>query len=106
MADDYKAERERTPQPVELVISTRVPSKWLLVDRETGDQWEWREGAWRRPRGRVTGAEGPWNTHDDLTNAQQQELLRPHREHRAQGVSFSTSCPFCGHAPVERGRNN
>jgi len=32
-----------------LTITTRTPQKWLIVDRESGEQWEWREGSWRRP---------------------------------------------------------
>lgn len=26
-------------QPVELVVKTRAPMKWLLIDRETGEQY-------------------------------------------------------------------
>jgi hypothetical protein len=29
---------------VSITISTHVPSKWLFVDRETGDVWKWVEG--------------------------------------------------------------
>lgn len=29
---------------VNITISTRVPTKWLFVDRETGDVWKWRDG--------------------------------------------------------------
>ncbi len=45
----WRAERSAGGPLVTLTISTRVPSKWLIVDRETGDEWEWRDGAWRRP---------------------------------------------------------
>lgn len=31
-----------------LHIRTKVPEKWVAVDRETGDAWEWRDGGWRR----------------------------------------------------------
>lgn len=44
----WEAERAAEGPLVNLVVSTRVPSKWLLVDRETGDQWEWRKGSWKR----------------------------------------------------------
>lgn len=36
---DYRAEREAHPLPVNLVITTKVPSKWRFVDLETGDIW-------------------------------------------------------------------
>lgn len=36
---DYNAEREAHPTPLEFTISTRVPSKWVLIDDETGDMW-------------------------------------------------------------------
>lgn len=45
---DWRAERAANGPVVELVVRTRVPSKWLLVDRETGERWEWREGTWKR----------------------------------------------------------
>ena len=50
MSQDYAAEREANKEPVKLTITTRVPSKWLLVDRETGDRWERRDDAWKRAR--------------------------------------------------------
>lgn len=28
-----------TAEPVELVVKTRAPAKWLLIDRETGEQY-------------------------------------------------------------------
>lgn len=31
-----------------LKIETRVPEKYLLVDRETGDVWQWGPGNWWR----------------------------------------------------------
>lgn len=34
---------------VALTIHTRRPDKWLMIDRETGHQWEWRDGSWRTP---------------------------------------------------------
>lgn len=38
---DWQTERERTLDLVRLpAIETRVPSKWLFVDLETGDVWE------------------------------------------------------------------
>jgi hypothetical protein len=36
----YDEEREAHPIPLAYTIETRVPSKWLLVDRETGEVWE------------------------------------------------------------------
>jgi hypothetical protein len=34
-------------QPVDLIVHTRSPQKWLLVDRETGQVYEGNEsGAW------------------------------------------------------------
>jgi hypothetical protein len=46
----YAAEREEhraSGRPLEVLsIQTRVPSKWRLVDMETGEVWRWREG-WR-----------------------------------------------------------
>ena len=26
-------------EPIELIVKTKVPAKWLLVDRETGEQY-------------------------------------------------------------------
>ena len=37
----YQAEREDSKELTELKIRTRVPSKWRLVDLETGDVWRW-----------------------------------------------------------------
>ena len=45
---DYAAERAATDPPVTLSLITRVPSKWLVTDRETGNRWEWRDGHWKR----------------------------------------------------------
>ncbi len=36
------------PPVVKVVVETRKPWKYLLVDRETGQQWEIREGRWVR----------------------------------------------------------
>jgi hypothetical protein len=36
---DYAAERASHAEPVNLVITTKVPSKWRFVDLETGDIW-------------------------------------------------------------------
>ena len=34
-------------QPVDLIVHTKSPQKWLLVDRETGQVYEGNEsGAW------------------------------------------------------------
>lgn len=47
--------RRKVPGVVTLSLSTLVPSKWLIVDRETGDLWEWRDDpnnlrvGWYRP---------------------------------------------------------
>jgi len=36
-------------EPIMLQVFTRVPQKWLLVDRETGEVYEGNEeGAWDR----------------------------------------------------------
>jgi hypothetical protein len=45
----YDAERQANSSAAlfTLTLHTRVPSKWLMVDRETGQRWEWRDGAWR-----------------------------------------------------------
>lgn len=32
------------PKCVNITISTKVPTKWLFVDRETGDVWRWEDG--------------------------------------------------------------
>lgn len=47
--DRYEVERvaHGYDPPYELTLHTRVPSKWLVVDRETGERWEWRDDAWR-----------------------------------------------------------
>jgi hypothetical protein len=37
---DYRAERAAHPEPVNLVITTKVPSKWRFVDLETSDVWQ------------------------------------------------------------------
>lgn len=37
---DYAGERAAHPEPVNLVITTRVPSKWRFVDLETRDVWQ------------------------------------------------------------------
>lgn len=44
----YEEERALHPEPVVLPIKTRVPSKWMIIDRETGLAWEFREGSWQR----------------------------------------------------------
>lgn len=33
---------------VTLTVTTRKPEKYLLIDRETGDRWEWRNDRWMR----------------------------------------------------------
>lgn len=47
---DYSHERHEHPTPVEILIRTKVPSKWRFVDLETGDVWQWDElhGAFSR----------------------------------------------------------
>lgn len=46
----WEAERAADGQVVQLPpVRSRVPSKWLLVDLETGDVWVPVGGAWRRP---------------------------------------------------------
>lgn len=52
----FERERERNRKAgrfVTLKIETRVPSKWRMVDLETGDIWKWNErlGRWRRAEG-------------------------------------------------------
>lgn len=47
----YEAERDRNRgagRLVTLTVQTRVPSKWRLVDKETGDVWRWddKESKW------------------------------------------------------------
>ena len=46
----WRREREAGGEIVKLVLRTRVPSKWLVTDRETGEAWEWRSNSWRRAR--------------------------------------------------------
>jgi uncharacterized protein (DUF2237 family) len=36
------------PQPVEVVLFTRCPAKWVSVDLETGDVWVFAETTWKR----------------------------------------------------------
>lgn len=38
---EYQKEREQYQEPVSITIRTRVPSKWLFVDQETGHIWRW-----------------------------------------------------------------
>lgn len=45
-----KVEFEELEKPVDLIISTKVPSKWLFVDLETGDIWIKENGTFRRPK--------------------------------------------------------
>jgi hypothetical protein len=40
----YEEERRAHPEPLTFRIETRVPSKWLLVDQETGEVWALAEG--------------------------------------------------------------
>jgi hypothetical protein len=41
MPNAYEAERESNAESLtELVIRTRVPSKWRFLDLETGDIWQ------------------------------------------------------------------
>lgn len=49
----FDAERDKNRgagRLVKLVIETRVPSKWRMVDKETGDVWRWndKESKWTR----------------------------------------------------------
>lgn len=44
----YAAERERNDKPVAITLHTRVPSKWLFTDRETGDVWVWRHNTFKQ----------------------------------------------------------
>lgn len=38
---------EETENPVELRVLTKAPTKWLLIDRETGDSYVGNDGgAW------------------------------------------------------------
>lgn len=46
----WAKERKSNATPVRLVIETRVPSKWIIVDRETGEQWQRWNGSWRLRR--------------------------------------------------------
>ena len=39
--NQYEIERQNSKGVVSIVINTRVPSKWRLVDLETGDIWKW-----------------------------------------------------------------
>lgn len=46
----WEAERAADGEVVQLPpVRSRVPSKWLLVDLETGDVWAPEGGTWRRP---------------------------------------------------------
>lgn len=44
----YDTERERNPDPIDISIHTRVPSKWRWVDLETGDVWKYEDGRFTR----------------------------------------------------------
>ena len=72
----YEDERARHDVPVDLVITTRVPSKWLVIDRETGNVWEHRDGMWRHPVGMT---ELPWPADMDI-----EQLAAGAEERRAQ----------------------
>lgn len=39
----WEKERQAHKKPVDMTISSRVPSKWRFVDLETGDIWKWDE---------------------------------------------------------------
>jgi hypothetical protein len=39
--DERVANRAAFPEPVDITIRTRVPSKWRFVDQETGEVWRW-----------------------------------------------------------------
>jgi hypothetical protein len=46
---------------VSLVIETHLPTKWLFVDQETGDVWQWNPnkngtGGWSRAHEEVCAA--------------------------------------------------
>ena len=47
-----KVEFRELEKPVDITISTKVPSKWLFVDLETGDVWIKEDGktTFNRPR--------------------------------------------------------
>lgn len=47
----FKEERDRNREEGEMItltLETRVPSKYRVVDLETGDVWKWEEGKWVR----------------------------------------------------------
>lgn len=39
----YEEERKAHKEPVDMTISSKVPSKWRFVDMETGQVWKWDE---------------------------------------------------------------
>lgn len=41
------------PQMVHVSVDTYKPEKYLLVDRETGNQWEIRDGTWKRAEAQI-----------------------------------------------------
>jgi len=43
MINKYEQERLNHKEPVNITISTKVPSKWRFVDLETKDIWVWDE---------------------------------------------------------------
>lgn len=49
----FRKERERAKSPVAITLSTKVPSKWRLVDLETGEAWASVEVGYSYTRGRV-----------------------------------------------------
>lgn len=46
MSDRTHFEYPELDEPVDLVIHTRSPKKWLLIDRETGQVYEGGNGKW------------------------------------------------------------
>lgn len=39
-------EFEETDQPIDLKVNTKSPSKWLLIDRETGQVYQGNKGGY------------------------------------------------------------
>jgi hypothetical protein len=60
-------EFEELEKPVDLTISTKVPSKWAFVDMETGDIWVKVNGKYERPNKEVMGILGKLVSKIDLS---------------------------------------
>ncbi len=69
----WQAERvaDEEPQPLPPVV-TRVPSKWVFVDLETGDAW-------------LVGSDGRWKSLGDLEPEIEPEFTRSFIEHLLDG---------------------